>query len=79
MANLNDTSPIKQGEAVTPSDSTVIETTRCLHVGGGGDLAVQFVDGGTVTLAGVSPGYHPLCVKKVRATGTTATGIVALY
>lgn len=67
--------------AVTKSDSTVLETTRGLYIGGTGDVAVLFTDGGiAVTFASVPTGtILPVQVTKVLSTGTTATSILALY
>jgi len=70
-----------KGVAVTKSDSTVLETTRGLYIGGAGDVAVVFADGGSaVTLSGATAGsVLPVQVTKVMSTNTTATLIVALY
>lgn len=72
--------PGSAGEPVTASDSTVLETTRAIWVGGAGDLAVIFEDDTTaVTLSGVPAGtLLPFSVKKVMSTNTTATNIVAI-
>ena len=73
------TAPAGYGVAVTPSDSTVFYTTRALYVGTGGNLSVEDING-IVAYANVPAGYIlPVQVKAVRATGTTATNIVALY
>jgi hypothetical protein len=65
--------------AVTPSDATVIQTTRSLYVGVAGDLRVRDADGNTVTVKNAPVGYHPLQVDMVLSTGTAATDILALY
>ncbi|MGN6812553.1 MAG: spike base protein, RCAP_Rcc01079 family [Thermomicrobiales bacterium] len=67
--------------AVTPSDSTDLATpARALFVGGAGAIVLNTTGGETsVTIAAVPAGTTlPLSVKRVRATGTTATSIVAL-
>ncbi len=65
--------------AVTPSDSTDLEyTTRGLYIGVAGNLSVVMAGGDTVIIP-VQAGLHPLSVSRVRATGTTATGIVAVW
>ena len=76
-----DVSSARKGVAVTPSDATILETTRALLVGGAGNVAVVFADGGSaVTLTGLVAGsIYPLAVTKVMSTNTTATSIVALY
>lgn len=66
--------------AVTPSDSTVIPLTRGLYVGASGDLAVEFANGNQYTYVGLASGItHAIKVRKVLATGTTATSIGASY
>jgi hypothetical protein len=53
--------------------------TRALWVGGAGDLRVKLLDGQTVTIPSANVGWHPLRVRQVFATGTTATNIVATW
>lgn len=66
--------------AVTPSDATVLEASKGLYIGGSGNVAVTMKDGTSVTFTGISAGMiHPISVTKVKATGTTATNIVAVY
>jgi hypothetical protein len=72
--------PVTDGVAVTPSDSTVLTTTRAVFVGGAGNLAVVMASGNSLTLTGVTAGtVLPLRVTKVKSTGTTATNIAALW
>jgi hypothetical protein len=72
--------PAVDGVAVTPSDSTVLTTTRALWVGGAGNLSVVMKNGTTLTLNSVPAGSMlSLRVTKVRSTSTTATNIVALW
>ena len=77
-------------QAVTPNDSADIElggspivgieNGACLFVGTGGDLTITTVGGQTVTLTNIADGvFIPIQVKRVWATGTSATGILALY
>jgi len=64
---------------VTPSDSVAGPTSfRALFIGGGGTVALVDLGGNVVSL--VAPAGTQLRVggKLVRATGTTATNIVAL-
>lgn len=67
--------------AVTPSDSAALtQITRGLWVGGGGNVNVEMSNGDTVLFSGVAAGsLLPLRVRRVLATSTTATFIVALY
>lgn len=73
-------SPASRAFAITPSDSTDLTTvTRSLYVGSGGNLSVILVgDTSAVTFTNIAAGYHPLRIKRVRSTGSTATGLVGL-
>lgn len=72
-------SPARRAEAVTPNDNADLPNfSRALYVGGAGDLEVTTVGGDTVTFAAAS-GLLPVCVSRVRASGTSATGIIALW
>lgn len=76
-----DTSPIRAGEAVTPSNTEELpQAVRALYVGTGGDLAIETVDGSDLTFIAVTAGsIYPFKAKKVKATGTTASDIVAIW
>lgn len=68
--------------AITPSDSETLPTgTRGLYIGGSGSVAVLAAnDTSPVTLASVPAGaWLPISARKVMATGTTATSIVAAW
>lgn len=68
----------RSATVVVPSDATVLTETAALWVGGAGNLAVR-IGGVNVTFNAVPAGtLMPLKVDQVRATGTTATNIVAL-
>lgn len=70
-------SPVTGAFAITPNDSAdVTENTLSLYIGTGGALKVTLLDNSVVTYAAIAAGRHPLRVKRVWATGTTATGIV---
>ena len=70
----------RSGAAVTPSDSTDINTTKALYIGTAGNIKVILADDSSaVTLTNCAVGYHPLRVTRVYSTDTTASGIVALY
>ena len=73
--------PAADGAAVTPSDMADLPvTSRAIWVGAGGDLSVELAEGGVVVLPGVPGGVLlPLRARGVRATGTTAGGLVALW
>lgn len=75
-----DSTPSREAISVTPNDSTDLGRTKGIWVGSAGDLSVVMHNGQTVTFPGVLGGsLLPIAVTTVRATGTTATGIVALY
>ncbi len=66
--------------AITPNDGTDLpadEWTRGLYVGVAGDVAVIMVgDTASVVIPALAAGVlHPIRVRRVLATGTTATGI----
>lgn len=74
----------KLAQAVTPSDSTPLpDVTRYVYVGGTGNLTVIFADDASqtpVTFTAVPTGaLLPIAVSQVKATGTTATGVLALF
>jgi len=66
-------------ETVTPSDTVeLVVVCRSLFVGGAGTVAVVAVDGSTATFT-VGAGQSIECeIRQVKATGTTATLMVAL-
>ncbi|MCF7702206.1 hypothetical protein GLR48_23630 [Loktanella sp. M215] len=70
-------SPVSHAFAVSPSDANdLVKVTRALHLGGAGNLRVIMADGTTVTFTAMAAGWHPVRVRRVLATGTTATAIV---
>lgn len=70
-----------EGRPVTPSDTADLSlTSRALYVGKGGNLTVRMSSGNDFSFTGISSGsFLPIRVKQVRATGTTASAIVALF
>lgn len=74
-------SPIHDAAAVAPSDSAPLAvTTRALYIGQPGDVAVAMAGGQAVTFNAVAGGtLLPVRVTAVKATGTTASGILALW
>ena len=73
------------GEAVNPSNSTVItgvtaNTPATLFVGTGGDINVVTLGGSTLLLKNIADGtFLPIQVIMVKATSTTASDIVAIF
>jgi hypothetical protein len=74
------TSPVTGAVSITPSDSTdLTEVSLSLYIGVTGAIKVTLMDGSIVTYTAITAGRHPLRVKRVWATGTTTTGIVAEF
>lgn len=73
-------SPARGSYPVTPDDATdLAKTSRGLWITGTGDVKMTFQDGSIDTYSGLpGPALYPFCVKRVWATGTSATGIKAL-
>ena len=75
--------------AVTPSDTANIPSVSSatgksfgcvLYIGTAGNIKVVTVGGDEVTFVGINTGaFIPVQVKKVFATGTTASNILALW
>jgi hypothetical protein len=65
---------------VTPNDSTDLPDGLCrgLLIASGGTLKIHVADGTARTLT-VPAGIIPVYAKRVWATGTSATGIAAIY
>jgi len=66
--------------AITPSDANdILEVTRALYIGGGGNITLITKGGTQTTFAGVSAGaILPIRTSRVMATGTSATNIVGM-
>lgn len=73
--------PARNAAAVTPSDSgSLAFTSRALFIGGAGTIAVDLAGTGTNVSFTVGAGQVlAIQASRVYATGTTATGIVALW
>ncbi|MGN0933330.1 spike base protein, RCAP_Rcc01079 family [Falsigemmobacter intermedius] len=75
---LGPAGPAIGGFAVTPSDSNdLTQMVRAISIGGeGGTLSfISSRDGQTYTTGELLPGTYPLFARRIRATGTTATGL----
>jgi hypothetical protein len=74
--------PARKVAAITPHNTNELTlVARSLYITTGGDLkitAVDDVDADAVTITVPDNFILPVVVKKVFATGTTATGIFAL-
>jgi len=78
--DANQTAPVRRWKAVVPSDAGVLASgCRSLYVGGAGNLALKDDKGNVVVFAAQDGAILPFGPTQVMLTGTTATGIVALY
>lgn len=65
---------------ITPSDSDdLVDATRGLFVGTAGDIKCIFANDDTeVLMPNVPIGFHPMSVRRIFATDTTADDIFSL-
>jgi hypothetical protein len=79
----SDTALTLSADIFTGTESYVIYNKPAkgvaLYVGVSGDLSVETVGGRTLLFTAHPVGYAPILVKRVNATGTAATNIVALF
>lgn len=70
-----------KSETVTPSDATDLTggLTLALYIGGAGTVTVVYQDGRTQQFTATAGLTLPVSIKRVNATGTAATNMVALY
>jgi hypothetical protein len=66
---------------ITPSDTVDLpKLTRAIYVGGAGDVAAVLSNGDMPgAFKAVPVGWLPITVRRINATGTTATNLMALY
>ena len=64
-----------------PSNTALLtQVSRAIYVGAAGDISAELASGTQVTFTAVPAGMIlPLRLRKIRATGTTAQNIVALW
>lgn len=83
MSNVNaPMGPAGAHYLVTPDDGNDLPNGECaaLWIGGAGDVCLIDAAGLSVTFTGVPAGTYLLSrAKRVKATLTTATNIIALY
>ncbi len=73
-------SPASRIITVAPQNSDLPNgVTRALYVGAAGNVAVVDKFGNASVIISGPNQYHPVRVARVSSTGTTATGILALY
>lgn len=69
----------EDGAMVTPSDTATFDPS-VVYVGGGGNAKITTAQGTDLTFYGLQPGgVIPVRVKRVWATGTTATNLTRVY
>lgn len=75
------TAPARDASTVVPHDSNdLTQLPRALYIGQGGNVSVRMPGGGTVVFANAQGGsFLPVRALGINATGTTASGIVALW
>jgi hypothetical protein len=79
--NANKLTPPGYGVVeVTPHDTNNLTSpSRGLYIGTAGDVKIMAVNGSIATFIGAASGsVLPIQAKRVYATGTTATNIVAI-
>ena len=79
--NGAEAAPATQWRSITPSDTVSLPAgCRGIYVGGAGNVAAVGDDNVAVTFTGLPIGtFMPIGAKRVNATNTTATLLVALY
>lgn len=73
------TSPADKATAITPNDSTdLVDVPRGIYVGGTGNI-VATINGVDLTFNNAQAGtILPIRPTRIKATNTTATGLIAL-
>lgn len=82
MASTKTPNPTRSGNTLTvvTTTATFNNLTRAIYVAVAGDLTVrEAINGTAVTIENAPVGYHPVEVQQIDATGTTATGIIAIF
>lgn len=80
--NINPTDPSIELALISTSDTVdLVKVCRAIYVGGGGNINILAAgDSAPVLLSNASAGtILPIRAKRVYATSTTATLLVALY
>jgi hypothetical protein len=75
------TAPARDGLQVTPDDVTDLPVLpRAIYVGSGGDLSVRMAGGQSIAFQNIPAGsFLPIRAQRVNLTGTTATGLLAIW
>lgn len=74
------TAPATRAADITPSDSSDIPNRpRALTVEGSGTVTMTMEDGNDVQVTLISGTVYPLRPLRIKASGTTATGIIGWW
>lgn len=81
MAQLEDLHTAMGWDNIVPSDTANLpQVPRAIHVGVGGNVVMVDRDGRTCTFQNVASGQMLVCAPvQIRSSGTTASGLVALF
>jgi hypothetical protein len=80
MASTSSNRPASGAVRITPSDSATFSVTRGINVESSGLVYADWENGSSNVPVYVSAGgVFPANVKRIYATGTTASGITVLY
>lgn len=78
MSNVGD--PARFAAPIVPSDVTDFPTlTRAIYVGSAAGTITAIINGQAILFTAVPIGILPIQASRVNATGTTSTGLVALW
>lgn len=74
-------SPAENAAEISPNDaSDILNVTRAIYVGQGGDMQVVMLGGTTATFTNIPSGtLIPLRVTRIMSTGTSAAAILGLW
>lgn len=74
------TAPARRAQAIVPHDAIALDPVpKAIAIGGAGDIVLRAMDStADVTIAVQAGQLLPIRARFVRATGTTATGLVSL-
>jgi hypothetical protein len=71
--------PARNAAAVT-ADVDLTNVSRAIIVGGSGNVSVNMSGSGSAIVIAMNAGtIYPIAINRVNASGTTATGIVAIW
>jgi hypothetical protein len=72
--------PVPNASTVSPSDSVDLSSiSTAIYIGTTGNLKVTMMNAEVVTFMSLPIGFHPIRVRRVWSTGTTASNIIAVW